>query len=107
VFNTKLSYFNNNEDTIKKFTKAINKGLEFTLNNDSKTIAEVIKNQFPDNNIEELEIMIDRYKKADAWWENTFINEEAFLRLEDLMKYNGSIKNGGFYNSLVKNDFNE
>ena len=35
--------------------------------------------------------MIERYKNADAWWENTFIKEEAFLRLEDLMKYNGSI----------------
>ena len=40
-YSAKTSYLENNQDTIKKFTKAIQKGLDFVHNNDSKTIAKI------------------------------------------------------------------
>lgn len=107
VFNTKLSYFNDNKDIISKFTSAINKGLKYVLENDSKTIAETIKNQFPDNKIDELSKMIQRYKDSDSWWDNTYIEETAFNRLEEIMIYNKELSKGGYFKELVKNDFNE
>lgn len=51
--------------------------------------------------------MINRYKEADVWWDNTYIKKEAFERLEDLMKYNDAITSSDNYETLVKNDFNE
>lgn len=107
VFNTRLSYYNDNPAIIKSFTKALNKGLKYAKKHSSKEIAQVIKNQFPDNSIEELTLIVERYKNADSWWDNTYIEKSAFDRLEDLMKYNGVLKNGNNYNSLVKNDYNE
>lgn len=107
AFNTRLSYYNNNEEIIKKFTKAINKGLDFVLNNESLLIAETIQESFKDNTIEELNEMIKRYKEADSWWDNTFIKESSFTRLEEIMEYNGVINSKDNFKYLVKNNYNE
>ena len=42
-----------------------------------------------DNTLNELEIMIDNYKKADSWLTNTHITEESFKNLENVMIDNG------------------
>ena len=66
-YSARLSYLENNQDTIKKFTKAIQKGLDFVHNNDSKTIAKIIEPEFPDTKLEDLIIAIEQYKKTDTW----------------------------------------
>ena len=67
------------------FKDAINKGLKFAKNNDSKDIAKIIIDLFPNTSIEDLTTIIERYKNADSWLENTFISEEMFKNLEDMM----------------------
>lgn len=103
VFHTKKSYLNNNLDIIKKFTKAIQKGLDFVKNNDSKVIADVIKSEFPNNSIEDIEKVIDRYKDADSWWDNTLIKESAYNNLIELMKYNDALDKEINYKDIVIN----
>ena len=61
-----ISYIKNNKDTIKKFTKAINKGLKYVQKKDSKTIAKELVEFFPDMTINDLDKMIKRYKENDA-----------------------------------------
>lgn len=85
AFNARTSYIENNKELINNFKDAINKGLEFTKNNNSKDIAKIIIDLFPDTSIEDLAIIIERYKNADSWLENTFISEEMFKNLEDMM----------------------
>ena len=104
TFFTKKSYLNNNKDTINKFKKAINKGLKFVQDNDSTTIAKVIVNQFSDLSINELSLMIQRYKDNDTWLSNTNITKESYDNLSNLLFNNKIIDNKVDYNILVNND---
>ena len=104
TFFTKKSYLNNNKDTINKFKKAINKGLKYVQENDSITIAKVIVNQFSDLSINELSLMIQRYKDNDTWLSNTNITKESYDNLSNLLFNNKLIDNKVDYNILVNND---
>ena len=103
TFNAKKSYIKNNKQYLENFTKALNKGLIFTKENDSKTIAKVILKQFPDTSLNDLEKIIDRYKNADTWLDNPYIEEKLFENLEDLMIYSGQLKQYIKFNDLVLN----
>lgn len=106
-YNAKKSYIDKNEETIQKFTNAINKGLEFVWNNDEEEVAKVIVNQFPDLTINELSTVIKRYKDNDAWMKNTYFTEESFNHLQDIMIEAGELQNKVPYNDLVNTTFSK
>ena len=85
AYNTRISYLEENPDIIEKFTRAIQKGLDFVHENDSKTIAISIIEDFPDTKLEDLITVIDRYKEADTWPKTTNFTEESFNLLQDIM----------------------
>lgn len=103
AFYARKSYIDKNPEIIKKFTNAINEGLEYTLNNDSTTIANDIIEQFPDTNIKDLALMIERYKEYDCWLKNPYISEKLFTNLEDFLIDFDLIKKYVPYNDLVNN----
>lgn len=107
AFYTKKSYIDNNKDTITKFTKAINKGLQFIKNNSSEEIAKAIINQFPEITLADLTKIVDNYKKYDSWLENPFITEESYKNLEDIMINNNLLDSYVPYELLVNNFYNE
>lgn len=84
-YSARQSYINNNKDIIKKFTKAIQKGLDFVEKNDSKLIASSILEFFPDTSLSDLEKVIDRYKKQNTWPKTTTFTEESFEHLQKIM----------------------
>lgn len=104
AFNAKTSFINNNKDLINKFRDSINKGLEYTLTNDSKTLAKDIINLFPDTSTLDLETIINRYKEADSWLTNTYISEDMFKNLEKMMIDSKLINNYVPYKELIVND---
>lgn len=106
TFYARKSYIENNPKIIKSFIKAINRGLKYTVENDEYTLAKNIINQFPDMSESELATIIKRYKEADSWWENTYIKEEAFDRLQDIMIYNDALKEKVNFDKLINNSFN-
>lgn len=107
VFSSKKSYLNENKEIIEKFTRAIQKGLDFVRDNSSSKIADVIKDEFPDTDINDLTRVVDRYKGSDSWWETTYISEDAYNNLLDLMEYNDALDTRIDYETIVDNSFNE
>lgn len=103
AFYARKSYIDKNPEIIKKFTNAINKGLEYTLNNDATTIANDIIDQFPDTNIKDLALMIERYKEYDCWLENPYISEKLFTNLEDFLIDFDLLEKYVPYSNLVNN----
>lgn len=103
AFYARKSYINKNSDIVKKFTKAINKGIKYTLDNDSKTLAKDIINQFPDTSVEDLALMINRYKEYDCFLANPYISEELFTNLEDFLIDFNLLKDYVPYKDLVNN----
>lgn len=106
TFYAKEEYIKNNKSTIKKFNKALNKGLEFVKNNDSKTIANIIQKQFPDTKLEDLINIIERYKKIDTWYDNTSINLNDYDRLQEIMIYGKTIESKIDSKLLTTNEYN-
>ena len=103
AFNARKSFINNNEDVIRKFTKALNKGIKYTLENNEIEIAKVILKQFPDSSLNDLSVIIKRYKDYDCFLDSTFISEKSFENLEDIMIDNDLLKSYVPYSDLIKN----
>ena len=103
AFYARKSYIENNQELLKKFSNAIDKGIKYTLENDGDVIAEKIQKQFSDTSIEDLSIMINRYKEADVWLDNPYVEEDFFNTLVSLLEDNGLIKDKVNYNELVNN----
>lgn len=100
-YSAKTSYLENNQETIKNFTKAIQKGLNFVHENDSKTIAEIIIKEFPDTSLEDLIITIDQYKKTDTWPTTTEFTEGSFNHMQDIMINAEQLDKKVDYNDLI------
>lgn len=100
-YSAKASFIENNKDLIKKFTRAIQKGLDFVHNNDSKTIAKIIQPEFPDTKEEDLVIAIEQYKKTDTWPKTTNFSEESFDHMQDIMINAEQLSNKVNYNDLI------
>lgn len=103
AFYARKSFIEKNEDTIKKFNKAINKGLTYVKEHSDKEVAEVILKQFPDNSLNDVEIIVKRYRDADSWLDNTTISEERYKNLENIMIDNDLLDNYVPFNELVIN----
>ena len=101
AYNARISYLDKHPDIIEKFTKAIEKGLDFVHNHTSQEIAEIIKDEFPDTNITDLATVIERYKSVDTWPTTTKFTEESFEHLQDIMINAGELTEKVSYNDLI------
>jgi len=104
---TKKSYLENNEDIIKGFTRAIQKGLDYVFNNTDKEVAKTISDYFPDTSINDLTEVIKRYRENDSWYSTTYITEEGFNRVQDIMKSSNKLDNYVSYDKLVNNKYSK
>ena len=100
-YSARTSFLKKNKDTIKKFTEAIQKGLDFVHNNDSQTIAKIILPEFPDTKLEDLTNTIEQYKKVDTWPKTTDFTEESFLHMQDIMINANQLKEKVSYQDLI------
>ena len=107
AFYTKKSYLEENKDLLERFSRAINKGLEYVQTHTAREIAEVILPQFTDSSLDELEMFVARYKESDSWLSSTYIPEEYFKNLEDLMIENDLLEDYVPYDDLIYNFSNE
>ena len=101
TYNTKKSFIESNPEVIEGFNKAIQKGLDYVHNNDAKNIAEVIIDYFPDTSLSDLETIISRYKSIDSWFETTYINEEDFNHVQDIMESANQLNQRAPYDKLI------
>ena len=83
TFYARKSYLSKNKELMKKFTNALAKGIEFTLNNDSKTVANVILPSFPDTSLNDIATIINNYKKYDSWLSNPYTVSYTHLRAHE------------------------
>lgn len=101
----KKSYIENNPGIIQEFTNAVYKGEVWVKEHTSNEIAEVIKDFFPDTDVEMLTNSIQRYKDIDAWNETPLLSEESFERLQTVMQEAGELSKKTPYETIVNNEF--
>lgn len=101
AYNARMSYLENNQETIEKFTKAIQKGLDYVHENDSEEIAKIILPFFPDTSLNDLIVVLDRYKENDTWPKETTFTKESFDHLQDIMINANELKEKVNYKDLI------
>ena len=106
AFYARKSYIENNNNLIRRFNNAINKGLKFVKEHSDMDVAKIISAQFPDSSLDDIEKIIKRYREHDCWLDNTSINENIYKNLEDMMIDNDLLDNYVDYSKLVL-DLNE
>ena len=106
AFNAKKSYIEKNPDVIKSFSKAIQKGLDYTFLHTDSEIANIIRDYFPDTSYNDLVKTIKNYRNIDSWFKTTYISKEGFNHIQEIMKYNKVLEKEAPYKLLVNNTYN-
>lgn len=101
AYNAKKSYIEENPEIIEKFTKAVNKGLEYVQNTDSSIVAKDIQEFFPELSLDDLTAIIERYKTNDAWPSSTDISKEDFNHIQEIMINSGELDKKTPYEKLI------
>lgn len=101
VFMTKASFIDEEEETVKSFTKAIYKAQQWVEENDAETIAEVVQPYFDDTEVDLLAASIDRYKAQDSFATDPLLHEEAWNNLQTIMEEAGELPKEAPYDELV------
>ena len=102
AYNARKSYILENPDVIEGFTRAIQKGLDYVHNNDSREIAKLLEDYFPNTSIDDLEKLVQRHKDIDSWFNSTSIGEKDFNHIQEIMISAGELKSKVDYKILVK-----
>ena len=100
-YSAKISYIEENPKIIEKFTRAIQKGLDFVHNNSDKVVAEAILDFFPDTSLKDMTGVVNRYRSIDAWPTTTLFSSESFYHLQEIMKAAGELKDIVKYEDLI------
>jgi len=100
-YSARISYLEKNPDVISKFTRAIQRGLDFVHNSSDQEVAEAILDFFPDTSLNDLTGVIERYRSVEAWPTTTEFSSESFYHLQDIMKAAGELKDTVKYEDLM------
>ena len=105
-FSSLKSYFNNNEEKLIKFTKAIKKGLDFVNVKQSSELVNYLSPSFTSSSNEEIISVIDNYKSIDAWPSKLGFTNDNFNKLIDIVKEAGELDKDVIvpYDKLVTNE---
>lgn len=105
VYMASSEYMEENPEIIQKFTNAVYRGQLWTENHTSGEIAEVIQSYFPENDVETLADIIERYKSQDTWRATPVYSEEDFELFEDIMEEGGELTRRVAFDELIDNSF--
>ena len=101
AYNAKKSFIKENPQIIKGFIKAIDKGLKYVKNTDSNIIAKDIQEFFPELSLDDLTLIIERYKTNDAWPDSTDITKEEFDHIQEIMISSNELDKKAPYDKLI------
>ena len=104
AYSTTIDFYNNHKDILEKFVKAIYKGQLFVKEHSDLEVARVLQKTFTDIPLENLEIIVGRYRKIDAWCTTPYFDKAGFEKLMDVMELANELEKRAKYEDLVKND---
>lgn len=104
-YSAKTSYMKKNPDIMQKFTNALQKGMDYVQSHTPEEIAEVIKPQFPETELDTVTAIVKRYYDQDTWKENLVFGQDGFELLQDILEDAGELKERTPYAELVNTEF--
>jgi len=105
AYNARRSYIMENNDIIEKFTRAINKGLQYVYDNSSEDVAKIVSEYFPDTSLDDMITIVNRYKEGEAWKRNITINEDEWKHIQEIMKASSELDKFVEYDKLIFDEY--
>ncbi len=100
-YSARISYIEKHPEVIEKFTRAIQKGLDYVHEHTDEEVAEAMLEFFPDTSLNDLVDVVKRYREVDAWPKTTTFSEESFYHLQEIMKASGELVDTVSYQDLI------
>ena len=107
AYNARKSYIEKNPDVIEKFTRAVNKGLEYVYSHTSEEVAEIVSEYFPDTSLSDMTTIVNRYKEGEAWKKNITINEDEWNHIQEIMEASSELEKYVEYDKLIFDEYFE
>ena len=101
-YSAKISYMKENPEIIRKFTSALQKGMDYVQSHTPEEIAEVIAPQFKETDLETITAIVKRYYDQDTWKENLIFEKDSFELLQDILEDAGELSQRVNYEELVQ-----
>lgn len=105
AYSAKESYIEKNGDIIQKFTNALQKGMDYVQKHTPEEIANVIKPQFSETDLDVLTTIVERYYEQYTWKDNLVFEKESFELLQDILESSGELTERVPYEELVNTEF--
>lgn len=100
-YSARISYIEEHPEIIEKFTRAIQKGLDYVHESSDGEVASAILDFFPDTSLNDLVGVIKRYRNIDAWPTTSEFNSESFYHLQEIMQAAGELEDTVKYEDLI------
>lgn len=102
-FQTKSSFYNENEYLCERFLRAVYRGYRFLINASVDEIYQAVSPSFVGVDKDSIVTSINSYINSDAWVENPAMTEAAFNKLQDIMESAGYLNSRVEFGSVVDN----
>ena len=106
-YSVRQSYLKTHGETVEKFTRALQKGMDFVQTHTPEEIAKVIAPQFTETELETITAIVRRYYEQDTWKENLIFEEESFELLQEILEQAGELEKRTPYEELVTTKYAE
>lgn len=105
AYSARRSYIDANPEVIQKFTNAIQKGVDYVNSHSAEEIAKTIQPQFKETPLDNIIVIVDRYKSQDTWKKDLIFEKESFDLLQNILEEAGELPARVPYDDLVTTDF--
>ena len=107
AYSAKKSYMEKHPEIIQKFTNAIQKGMDYVNSHTAEEIAKTIQPQFEETPLENITIIVGRYKDQDSWKDDTIFEKASFDLLQNILEEAGELPERVPYEDLVTTGYSE
>lgn len=101
AYNARKSYIEKNPDIIEKFSRAVNRGLQYVDSHSAEEIASIVSEYFPDTSLSDMITIVNRYKEGEAWKKNITINEDEWNHIQEIMDASSELDKYVDYDKLI------
>lgn len=105
AFSAKKSYIEKNPEVIQKFTKAIQRGMDYVGSHTPKEIAKAITPQFKETDDKTLVMLVTRYYEQDTWKDNLIFEEASLTLLQDILEEAGELQKRVPYENIITTEY--
>lgn len=105
AFCARKSYISEHQDTLLRFTKALQRGMDYIATHTDEEIASVIQPQFKETDLETITTIVSRYNTQDTWNPDLIFSEDSFMLLQNILMEAGELDDYAPYVDLVDTTF--